>query len=41
LKEAKDTVESAPCWIQKELGKEAADELKVRLEAVGGVIRFA
>lgn len=41
LKEAKETVESAPCWIQKEMAKEAADELKAKLEAVGGVIRYA
>ena len=41
LKEAKETVESAPCWIQKELAKEQAEELRTKLEAVGGVIRFA
>jgi len=27
LKEAKETVESAPCWIQKELVKDEAEAL--------------
>ena len=36
LKEAKETVESAPCWIKKELAKADAEELKEKLEALGG-----
>jgi large subunit ribosomal protein L7/L12 len=41
LKEAKETVESAPCWLKKELVKDEADKLKEILEAVGGTIRLA
>ena len=38
LKEAKELVESAPKIIQKDLKKEAADELKEKLEALGAEI---
>jgi large subunit ribosomal protein L7/L12 len=41
LKEAKETVESAPTWIQKELVKDEADALKVKLEALGATVRLA
>lgn len=41
LKEAKETVESAPTWIQKELVKEEADALKAKLETLGATIRLA
>mmetsp|Transcript_5247 Transcript_5247/g.8122 ORF Transcript_5247/g.8122 Transcript_5247/m.8122 type:complete len:132 (-) Transcript_5247:37-432(-) len=40
LKEAKDTVESAPTWLKKELKKEEAEALKEKLEAVGGTVRL-
>merc|ERR1719453_840870 len=40
LKEAKETVESSPTWIQKELKKEEAEALKEKLEAVGATIRL-
>lgn len=41
LKEAKECVESAPCWIKKELAKAEAEELKTKLEAIGAKIRLA
>jgi len=41
LKEAKETVESAPTWIQKELVKDEAEELKKKLEALGATVRLA
>ena len=41
LKEAKETVESSPTWIKKELVKAEADELKEKLEALGAKIRLA
>ena len=41
LKEAKETVESCPTWIQKELVKEEAEILKTKLEALGATIRLA
>ena len=41
LKEAKETVESAPTWLKKELIKEEADKLKELLESVGGKVRLA
>ena len=41
LKEAKETVESAPCWLKKELVKDEADKLKELLESVGGKVRLA
>jgi large subunit ribosomal protein L7/L12 len=36
LKEAKELVESAPKAVQEGLGKEAAEEAKKQIEAVGG-----
>ena len=41
LKEAKEMVESAPCWIKKELVKNEADGLKEKLEGLGAKIRLA
>jgi large subunit ribosomal protein L7/L12 len=41
LKEAKETVESAPTWLKKELVKDDAEKLKVLLESVGGKVRLA
>lgn len=41
LKEAKDLVESAPCWLKKELVKDEAEALKAKLEAVGATVRLA
>ena len=40
LKEAKETVESSPTWIKKELVKDEADALKIKLEELGGSIRL-
>jgi len=40
LKEAKELVESAPKVIQKALKREAADELKEKLEALGAEIEI-
>eukprot|EP00535_Pseudo-nitzschia_heimii_P002479 CAMPEP_0197173866 /NCGR_PEP_ID=MMETSP1423-20130617/630_1 /TAXON_ID=476441 /ORGANISM="Pseudo-nitzschia heimii, Strain UNC1101" /LENGTH=213 /DNA_ID=CAMNT_0042622735 /DNA_START=33 /DNA_END=674 /DNA_ORIENTATION=+ len=40
LKEAKELVESAPKVVQKDLKKEAADELKEKLEALGAEIEI-
>lgn len=40
LKEAKELVESAPKVIQKDLKKEAADELKEKMEALGAQIEI-
>ena len=41
LKEAKETVESAPTWLKKELVKEEAEALKEKLESLGGKVRLA
>jgi len=41
LKEAKETVESAPTWLMKELIKEDAEALKEKLESLGGKVRLA
>ena len=41
LKEAKETVESAPTWLKKELVKEEAEKLKESLEKLGGKVRLA
>jgi len=41
LKEAKETVESSPTWIMKELVKDEAEALKAKLEALGATIRLA
>ena len=40
LKEAKELVESAPKVIQKDMKKEAAEELKEKMEAVGAEIEI-
>ena len=40
LKEAKELVEGAPKVVMKEVSKEAAEELKEKLEAVGAVIEI-
>ena len=40
LKEAKDLVEAAPKVIQKDLKREAADELKEKMEALGAQIEI-
>lgn len=36
LKEAKEMVESAPCWIAKELKKEDCEAMIEKLNAAGG-----
>ena len=41
MKEAKETVESAPTWIKKELIKDEAEDMKEKLEALGAKIRLA
>ena len=41
LKEAKETVESAPTWLKKELVKEEAEKPKESLEKLGGKVRLA
>ena len=41
LKESKEMVESAPCWIKKEFLKADADDLKEKLEGLGGKVRLA
>lgn len=41
LKEAKETVESSPTWIKKELIKDEAEAMKEKLEALGAKIRLA
>mmetsp|Transcript_9784 Transcript_9784/g.15132 ORF Transcript_9784/g.15132 Transcript_9784/m.15132 type:complete len:128 (+) Transcript_9784:727-1110(+) len=38
LKEAKQLVESAPIKIQESLNKEAAEDGKTKIEAVGGIV---
>ena len=38
LKEAKELVESAPTKLKEGIGKQEADELKTKLEKVGGVV---
>jgi large subunit ribosomal protein L7/L12 len=40
LKESKDLVDAAPKQIKQGLKKEEADELKVKLEAVGAVVEI-
>ena len=40
LKEAKETVETAPSWLKKDLAKAEAEELKEKLEAQGGKVRL-
>ena len=41
LKEAKETVETAPSWLKKDLKKEEAEEMKTKLEGLGATIRLA
>jgi len=41
LKEAKDLVESAPVVVLEQIGKEAADEAKEKLEAAGASVELA
>lgn len=41
LKEAKETVESSPVWLKKEVAKEEAEALAEKLGAVGATIRLA
>ncbi len=38
LKEAKELVESAPTNLKEGIGRQEADELKTKLEEVGGVV---
>ena len=40
LKEAKETVEKAPCWLKKDLIKDEAEAMKEKLESLGGKIRL-
>lgn len=40
LKEAKEMVESAPCWLKKELKKEEAEEMKEKLEGLGAEVKL-
>lgn len=41
LKEAKETVESAPVWIKKEVKKEEADKIVEKLKEFGAELRLA
>lgn len=41
LKEAKEVVETVPSWLQKDLKKEDAEQLKEKLESLGGTVRLA
>ena len=41
LKEAKELVESSPCWIQKDVKKEDAEALKEKMEKLGATINLA
>lgn len=36
LKEAKEVVEGVPSWLKKDLAKDDAEELKAKLESLGG-----
>jgi len=40
LKEAKELVESAPTWIQKEMKKEEAEALAEKLKAIGALCKL-
>ena len=40
LKEAKDVVESAPCWLKKDCQKEEAEKIVGILTAVGAELRM-
>lgn len=41
LKEAKEVVEGVPSWLKKDLLKDDAEELKAKLEGLGGTVRLA
>jgi large subunit ribosomal protein L7/L12 len=41
LKEAKDLVEGAPSNVMEEIGKEAAEDAKSKLEAAGAVVELS
>lgn len=41
LKEAKELVEGAPCWLKKEVKKEDADKLVEKLKEFGAECRLA
>ena len=41
LKEAKEMVEDAPCWLKKEVKKENADKLVEKLKTFGAECRLA
>jgi len=41
LKEAKDMVEGAPCWLKKEVAKEEAEKLAEKLKELGAECRLA
>ena len=41
LKEAKEVVEGVPSWLKKDLAKDDAEELKTKLEGLGGTVRLA
>ena len=40
LKEAKDVVESVPCWLKKEVKEEEAKDIEAKLKAVGAELRL-
>ena len=40
LKEAKDLVETAPCWISKELKKEDCEAMIAKLKEAGAECRM-
>ena len=41
LKEAKDLVEGAPATVKKEIKMEEAEEIKAKIEAVGGTVEIS
>lgn len=41
LKEAKEMVEGAPCWIKKEVKKEEAEKLAEKLKELGAEVKLA
>ena len=40
LKEAKDLVEKAPSTIKEEVGKEEAEQMKAKIEALGAEVEL-
>ena len=40
LKEAKDTVENTPCWLQKDVQKAEAEDIVKKLEELGAKLRL-